>query len=45
MPLDKFSKHIFGAGGAGARKVYVPDFSKDMFLEPQNENLVKSCVY
>ena len=29
--------HLSGAGGVGARKVYFPDFSKDIFLEVQNE--------
>ena len=37
--------HLLGAGSAGAPKVCLENLSKDMFLEAQNENVVKYCAY
>ena len=44
MSFNKSSQHTF-AGEAGAKHVYFPDLFEDMFLEVQNENVVKYCVY
>ena len=42
MSLEKSGNaHFSGADFAGARKVYFPDLSKDIFLEVQNEE----CSY
>ena len=41
LSLFKFQQHIF----PGARKVYFPDLSKEMFLEVQMKNVVQFDVY